>query len=190
MLNLANALAAFDAAPTNRHKLTNSCLVFDAARKAVFEWHNDDDDDDDDDGTLLASKIGLNILSHNEFVFRDGHRYNTAMNCFQAQKATDTMKGVYEDCSVVQALSMGRACTIDVSAWGKNRKQLMTEILRTQVEQHPDLVCAVRDYADMYIEDVMIFDSYWSATLPVIWKEIQTCLLKPKRLRSLRSSTQ
>jgi predicted NAD-dependent protein-ADP-ribosyltransferase YbiA (DUF1768 family) len=183
MLNLANALATFDDAPSNRLTLSRSCLVLDAARKAVFEWHNDDD------GTLRASKIGLNILSHYEFVFRDGHRYNTAMNCFQAQKATDTMKGVYEDCSVVQALSMGQACTIDVSAWGKNRKQLMTEILRTQVEQHPDLACAVRDYGDMYIEDVMFFDPYWSATLPVIWKEIQTFLLKTKNLRSLRSST-
>ena len=66
----------------------------------------------------------------------------------------------------------------------------MTEILRTQVGQHPDLFCAVRDYADKYTEDVMGCDPFWSATLPVIWKEIQTGLLKTKRLRSLGSSTQ
>lgn len=37
---------------------------------------------------------------------------------------------------------------VDVAAWDKGKKVLMTTILRAQVQQHEDLRNAVRDYAD------------------------------------------
>ena len=180
MDELARALDAFDAAPTDQDAAVTPVLL--AARKAVAHWRKRVlNESEHDDWAALGSKVGLNILKKRNVAFSDGHTYPTAMHCFQAQKACDSMKAAFEVCALDQALTMGRSCPIDVTAWDANRKKLMTEILRMQVEQHDDLKDAVRDHGDDYVEDVMKGDLFWSATLPDIWNLLHDEVTKPKK---------
>ena len=191
MQDLSDAVDEFDLAPVRLDRKT--ARILSAARRVIDEWRGSLDDkgeEEEDDRQITASEAGLSILKKRSVTFSDGHRYPTAMHCFQAQKAPDSMRPAFETCPLDTALTLGRTCTIDVAAWDSGRKDLMTDILRAQMEQHEDLRDAVREHADDYHEDIMRGDAYWCATLPVIWYELQKELkAKKPRLKGASSSS-
>ena len=190
MQDLSDAVDAFDKAPVALDRKT--ARILGAARRVIDEWRGaepDDGEEDEEDRQISASQAGLSILKKRSVAFTDGHEYPTAMHCFQAQKAPDAMRVAFETCPLDTALKLGRTCTIDVAAWDSGRKDLMTAILRAQMEQHDELRDAVRDHADDYYEDVMRGDAYWCATLPVIWQDLQRELMRKKPRKGAASSS-
>ena len=101
----------------------------------------------------------------------DGVTYVTAMTAFQAHKAPRSNRQVYADLGPGEAAMRGRTEIIDPTTWDAGRRDFMKEILKAQVEQHPDL--ASRLLQTVSFDKNMLGDPFWSHVLPKIWKEIR-----------------
>ena len=135
--------------------------------------------DDDDDLTALlyqndvtASSLGLSPIFDLEVVF-NGLVYPTPMNAFQAQKADSSGRTKYTVCSVAEASKHGRAEAIDISKWDAEKYDLMQDILRETLLQHPETAkCLVEASVEYLVEDTLR-DPYWPHHLPQIWRTLR-----------------
>lgn len=134
---------------------------------------------DDDDLTALlcdnvtTSSLGLSPIFDFEVDFH-GIVYPTPMNAFQAQKAKNSSSRIkYTLCSVAEASKYGRAEEIDISKWDAEKYELMQDILRETLLQHPETAkCLVEASMDNLVEDTLK-DPYWPHHLPQIWRTLR-----------------
>ena len=72
----------------------------------------------------------------------------------------------------MDAVRLGRDCTIDVAAWDKDRVPLMEKILTAQAEQHDEFAQIIAEHGSKTLcEDTMV-DAFWPIALPGIWASI------------------
>lgn len=133
--------------------------------------------DDDDLAALLCddvttSSLGLSPIFDFEVAF-NGLVYPTPMHAFQAQKADALGRTKYTACSIAEASKYGRAEEIDISKWDAEKYDLMQDILRETLLQHPETAkCLVEASLDHLVEDTLR-DPYWPQHLPQIWRTLR-----------------
>lgn len=121
---------------------------------------------------------GLYIYNKKFPVSIDHITYPTAMNAFQAMKASSSDRVKYTTCDWSQATNLGRYESIDVEAWDANRENLMHSILVTQANQHSAFKKLVIKYGDKGLHENSMTDFFWPTALPGIWRSVRKSLIE------------
>ena len=128
-----------------------------------------DDEYDMTDQTFLS--IGLSL--HDVPVTFDDIDYPSIMNAFQAQKAPEEGRKKYTTVSSIAAVDMGRHESIDIKEWDDGKDDLMVEILRVFISQHPDLQRVLLSTDVTNFVETSVADVYWPKRIPSMWKAIK-----------------
>ena len=126
-------------------------------------------------GSKSTLSVGLSI--HETVPVKiDDVVYPTAMNAFQAHKASPANRGAYTTLTWPDAVARGRTETIDIVAWDKNREPLMTSILVAQARQNDTMRDIVMEHAGTDLFENSMSDAFWPTVLPTIWKNVKAAL--------------